>query len=296
MLVVKHLRVRSLDLDYNYVSWQVEDTLEDLYDYAFTVQRSESPMGPWDVLGTALQDAFRFIDRAVPRFHTQRVLHYRIGVKNIRTGEEAFSRVIYTHPEEDLIALEARRQAALVLQEFSGRKCWLLPVRTFGTRCSSCWDNTLKKRTRSGCLECYDTGFLGGYLAPIQLFVQIDPETTPQRQYTRAVQVIQPSDTTARCADITSIKDRDILVEGENRRWRVVKAGATEHVRSPVHIEMQLHEIPQGDIEYKYPLVTPEELSSLTFSPVRNYSNPHNSSNLDASFSEEVFALYQRKP
>ncbi len=296
MLQPKYVRIRSLDIDYNEVSWQIAETSEDIFDYVFTVQRSESPMGPWETLGASLTDQYRFIDRGVPQFHTMRVLHYRVGVKHIPTGAEVFSEPIDTQPEEDLIAREARRQAAIVLQEFAGRKCWLLPRRTFGQRCSSCWDYRLHKQTRSGCLECYDTGFLRGYLAPIQLWVQIFPENVPPPQYPREVQVIQPADTSARCADLTFIKQNDVIIEGENRRWRVIKADQTEHVRSPIHIEMQLHEIPHGDIEYAYKLEITEELRKFTFSPVRNYSNPHNSTNLDDLFSNEVFELFQRKP
>ena len=44
-LAVKDLKVRSLDIDFNEVSWTLADTVEDVLDYAFQVLRSESPSG-----------------------------------------------------------------------------------------------------------------------------------------------------------------------------------------------------------------------------------------------------------
>ena len=52
-----------------------------------------------------------------------------------------------------------------MLSEFAGRRCIVLPVRTFGQRCG-CFNATLNKRTRSGCPTCFDTGFIRGYMYP----------------------------------------------------------------------------------------------------------------------------------
>ena len=57
-LVFNNLLVRSFSLDFLEVMWEIEDTSLDPHDYNMYVVRSESPMGPWDVMaGPPLETA-----------------------------------------------------------------------------------------------------------------------------------------------------------------------------------------------------------------------------------------------
>lgn len=294
-IVVQEFRVRSLDIDYNELTWELADTSEDVLDYTFQVQRSESPSGPFDNLSVAFKDKYSYIDNTLRSGHRWRKYYYQLLVTNVPSGSQqtfggADGLSVTNVPDPDLIALELRRHMQLLFREFAGRRCWVLPARTFGQRCS-CWNPTLRKRTRSGCQLCYDTGFVRGYLHPIESWVQMDP--SPKSEQNTNVGAQQQVNTTARLAYYPPLKPRDVLVEPENRRWRVVQVNQTEQGRAAVHQEVQLHEVPPKDIEFAIPLNLQEALADLWLNPSRNYSNPQN---LESFLDNEIPGIYSLYP
>jgi len=291
---VRNLKVRSLDLDMFEVSWEVADTTLDILDYTFQVLRSESPAGPFDDASVPFQDRYVFVDNVTYVGDRWRFLHYVIRVTHVPSGKVQDFGPITHEPEPDLIALELRRHMQLLLHEFSGRRCWVLPVRTFGQRCPACWDNRLYKRIKSQCVTCFDTGFARGYMHPIETWIQIDPSAKSE-QVTN-VGSMQQSNTTARLGYYPPLKPRDLIVEPENRRWRVNAVSMTEHVRAPVHQEVQIHEVPQRDIEFSIPLVLDQALRDVFFSPPRNFSNPQNTSEIEDVEWNAVLDLFARGP
>lgn len=286
MIAITQLKVRSLDVDFTELSWKIDDTTEDVLDYELQVLRSEAPAGPWDAVSEKFSDKYLFYDRFTRPFHNWRSLFYSIVVTHKQTGETKTFGPQQQQAEPDLIANELRRHMQLLLREFTGRRCWLLPRRTFGQRCPSCWNKTLQKQTRSGCKTCFDTGFARGFLHPVEVFAQID--TGSPAVDTRNA----PGGNTARLVDIGGVKPRDILVEAENKRWRVVAVNQTEQSRSPIHLEVQLQEIPESDVEYAIPLVLDQALKDMWISPVRNFSNPQNLESYGESADDAFFGLF----
>lgn len=289
MLQVKDLKVRSLDLDFHELSWALADTTEDVLDYSFQVLRSESASGPFDVLTPPFLDRYLFVDNAIQTGHRWRKYFYLLRVEHLQSGDKKDFGPVSKEPDPDLLAMELRRHMMLLFREFAGRRCWVLPVRTFGQRCD-CWNATLQQRRRSGCVACYDTSFVRGYLSPIETWMQIDP--SPKSEQTTNTGPQQQSNTTARTPYFPEIKPRDVIVEGENRRWRVVQVSQTEQVRAAVHQELQLHEIPPKDVEFAIPLKMEEALRDLWLSPARNFNNPHNLEAFDKEEIPRIFSLY----
>lgn len=286
MIKITDLKVRSLDVDFNELSWKIENTGEDVLDYNLQVIRSESMAGPWDVLSEPFSDKYLFYDRFNKPFHNWRALFYSVRVTHKQTGEQKEYGPVQQQAEPDLVTRELRRHINLLLREFAGRRCWILPLRTFGQRCPSCWHDRLQKRTKSGCRTCFDTGFARGYMHPIEVFAQID-SSPPTVDAPNA-----PGRVTGRVVDIGNIKPRDILIEGENIRWRVVAVNQTELARAPVHQELQLQEIPASDIEYAIPLNLDMALKDMWLTPARNYTNPHNLQSFEDEEIPKVFGLY----
>lgn len=291
MLEVVRTRVRSLTLDNYVVSWEIQDTAEDVADYTFEVQRSEAQAGPWDTLSKPFRDRYRFTDTQMPAANPHRTFFYRLRIVHVPTGAESFSVPADAQPEADLITLEARRHMGLLLREFAGRRCWVYQRRTFGFRCPSCFSKILSKVTSSGCLTCYSTGYVRGYTAPIETWIQIDPGQNATKQSLN-IGAIAQNNTTARLVDVDGLKPQDVIIEPENRRWRVISVGQTEHVRSPVHFELVLHEIPKGDIEYDIPVPLADDLQDLALSPARNYTNPQNLENFQDEEIPSILSLY----
>jgi hypothetical protein len=295
-LTFKNVKVRSFSLDFIEVTWEIEDTELDPHDFVCFVLRSESPMGPWDIIGGPFEDKYLFIDNRIDKLHRWRTLHYKIrSIRKSDPTDVAESEAASQTAEPDLIAEEIQRLERLLWQEFAGRRCFIFPARTFGQRCGNCYDGPDKgkgftsQRRRSGCLTCYDTGYVGGYLDPIETFMQIDP-TTSNIQLTQIVER-HPEDATARLPNFPLVKPRDLIVEAENKRWRVVRVTPTERLRSVVHQELVLHAIPLGDIEYKIPIRI-EDLRNFEPSPMRNFVNPHSLENFEAAALHHVRYIY----
>lgn len=288
-LQVQDLKVRSLDLDFHEISWRLEDTSEDVLDYSFQILRSEAAAGPFELISKPFLDRYLFVDNILQVANRWRKYFYILRIEHLPSSDTKDFGPVSKDPEADLLALELRRHMMLLFREFAGRRCWVLPIRTFGERCE-CWNSTLQQRRRSGCALCYDTGFARGFLSPIETWMQVDPSAKTEQ--TANTGPMQQSNTTARVAYFPPLKPRDVIVEPENRRWRVVQVNQTEQGRAAVHQELQLHEIPPRDIEFKIPLKMNEALRDLWLSPSRNFSNPHNLEAFDREEIPRVFSLY----
>lgn len=287
---LKNLRVTSLDVDFHEVSWAVDSLYEDVLDYRFQVLRSESPEGPYDVLTEPFEDRYSFIDNILHIAHSWRTYFYKIRIIEKATGYHEDTGPVAHLPEPDIITNEVRRHIRLLMREFAGRRCVVLPLRTFGQRCPECWVPSLKKRNKSGCLTCYDTGFVRGYLHPIETFIQVDPSTKSKQPMT--VGTTQQQNTTIRLGYYPPVKPDDIIVELENIRWRVHTVTQTEHSRAAVHQEVTVHRINEKDIEYAIPVHFQDALPNLYVTPARNFTNPQNLETVTGQEVADIFALY----
>ena len=274
MIKVTKFITRTFDLDHVDLYWEIED-ITDVNDvitaYDFYMLRSESPEGPFDTIAGPFNDQYHFRDAEPNLLHKWRKLFYKLRVVHKPTSEEEFFGSTGLFSEPDLIALEIQRQEDILFREHAGKRCFLFPIRTFGARCF-CWDANLGRRTRSKCPTCYDVGFLGGFLSPIECWVQIDPN--PDSPSLTAMQgESQPKNTSARLIAYPPFKPKDILVESTNKRWRVVTANRTERLRAAVHQELTLHAVVPGDIEFSLP-INLADLETQQFSAERNFTNP----------------------
>ncbi len=270
MIQVTKIYARSFDLDHTDVFWEVASYDGNPRQFEFVILRSESSMGPWEQLTPPFFDGYWFRDSTAPKMHKWRKFYYLLRIRDVLKNETAEFGPTSQDGEPDLIAMEILRQEDVLFREHIGRLCWVFPVRTFGAYCV-CYDRVTHRRTKANCLNCYDTGFLGGYLSPIACYVQFDPSgnqtvPTPYREK-------QDNRTTARLISFPSLKPKDILVEAENARWRVESVTTTQRLRTSVHQELVLKEVDLGDVEYKLP-INISDLRSLEISAERNFTNP----------------------
>lgn len=272
-LSIEDIKVRSLDVDYNEVSWTLKPHAQDIFDYTFQVLRSEASAGPFDPISAEMDDQFFFIDNTIRKGDDYRQNNYIVRIRNKQTDETKDFGPADTGADPDLIASELRKHMNLLFREFIGRRCWVLPARTFGQRCG-CWNPTLQKRTQSHCLTCYDTGFVRGYMTPIESWMSIDPDNKSEQNTN--VGPSQQSNTTARMGFFPPVKPRDLIVEAENQRWRVVQVTGPEQLRAQVHQEIEIHKIPSSDIEYKIKFDIGGTLRNMWLAPARNFTNPSN--------------------
>lgn len=294
MINVTKINVKSFDLDHLDIYWEISPVKgptsdavpHQIYDYQFYVLRSESSMGSTVTIAGPLRDTYYIRDVQISLRNTWSQFYYSIKVVHVPSGEEKiFGPTASNAPEPDLIALEIRRQEDVLFREFIGRKCWIFPKRTFGPSCT-CYDPVMRKRTRSSHAVCFDTGWLGGFYNPIEVFIQIDPY--PKATQDLSLGSFQDNDTSARMINFPPVSPGDVLVESENKRWRVMSVSSTERLRAIVRQELRIHEIPKGEVEYDLPiLVDTKTLVSASESNFRNDANIERDGEYD-----DIFAVY----
>lgn len=293
-LKIERFRVRSLDVAQMEVTWETDNFLNDVLDYTFQVLRSESGEGPYEPITQEFEDRYIFVDRRVPTAYRYRQFWYKLRVKQKSTGDTVDFGPESQAAEPDLIAMTIRRLEQTGLTQVFGRMCWLFPRRTFGTRCRNCWDPQLSAKKRANCVQCYDTGFLRGYLNPIEVWVQIDP--VAKAVQLQQIQKDQQQITSARMTFYPVVKVGDVLTELENQRWRVVGVTQSERLRAPIKQELSLRAIMPTDIEYKLPLNLQVPLKDVQVSPGRMFTNPQNFDNAVDEQTPNVFAYYPTVP
>ncbi len=279
MIVVRDLKVVSFSQDFLDLSWTIEDTIENVLDFDFFIQRSEGEEGPFDTVGGPLVDEFnfRFRDARAPKYWRGRQHIYRIEIINRLTKETEDSSTAQSLPAADLVTQEIRRLEFVRFKEFAARKIFAFPRRTFGQRCGSCWDPIKKRKRRANCAECFDTGFARGYLRPIQTFMQIEPNFGQAGQSERLTDLgkTQHNLITARAPVVPFYKAGDMVIEAEGTRWKVVGVVSYQHLRSPVAQQLTMIQIPENDMEFRIPI---EGIDPIVFEPTasRAFTNPQN--------------------
>lgn len=272
MIKVRNERVLSFGLDYLDVLWEIEPTTEDIQEYQFFVERSEAEAGPWLQIAGPLVDQYGFRDNAVPLItNTVRPLFYRIRVEQPHTGKVSYSPQFDQEGRISLLAQEMVRLERVLFEEFIGVRCWIFPRRTFGQHCPNCFDVVLDKVIDEQCVTCWGTGYSGGYHYPVSFWAQIDPPEITDQVFTedhrRTLQY------QLRCGPTPAIRPLDLVIDYQNRRYRVVSVSGTSRLGVSIRQEVRLVQIQRGSIEDKIPLKIDTE--TLKPFPEREFSNSH---------------------
>ena len=290
MLYVINEKVLSFSLDYLDITWEIKATTEDVQDYTFYVERSESEAGPWDNISGGLIDSFIFRDANIPSLSTTRTLFYRIKVEHNVTKDVGYSKIVDRAGHPDAYASEIIRLENVMFSELVGVRAWVFPIKTFGQRCPDCWDDVLQKRTSDSCKTCWRTGFSGGYHYPIQVWCQVDspPEETeyvsPMKDDHRQVNYIN-----VRMGPSPDVKPLDLIIDHLNRRLRVFSVGGTSRFGVTVRQELKCVQIQKGSIEDAIPLAVPTNTDLV---PKRNFKLSTSESNPDFS---DILGIYRYK-
>lgn len=294
-LVLRNLKVRSLDVESKELTWEIGDSQAEPLDYTFEVLRSESPGGPFEVISPPFTDRYIFVDRRLQAGDKYVTYWYKLKATKKVSGESFESELASQTPEPDLIAQYIRRMEMTYFTQIVGRACWLFKRRVFGPRCTSCWNPTLGKRTVDRCLDCFGTGMLRGYHNPIEVFVQIDPGQKTVQQVPQ--QIAQFVSTSARLSFYPNVSPGDVVVEAENKRWRVQTVQQSERLRAPIKQELTLKQLEEKDIEYRLPINLEVALRDIQPSPVRMFENASDiNSTIDNRHSQAIegFMTYPR--
>jgi hypothetical protein len=270
VIAFKDLRVVTFSIEYNDLFWEIQNTREDVQEYDFFVERSESEGGPWVAITPALVDRYYMRDNSAPLYSANRTLFYRVRAFHRFSGRELFSDISSRQGKLPLDGLEMVRLENMVFREHVGVTCWLFPKRTFGQRCPQCWDNALGKCTDDRCPTCFSTGFSGGYHFPIRFYGQLDVSDRSEQSTTSTHLETQYS--TIRLGPFPDAKANDMIVDNTNWRWRVMSVGNTSRLGVPIRQQLSVVRVKPGSIEDLVPLNI--DLENEVLVPAREFTNP----------------------
>ena len=242
--------------DYMYIQWTVED--KDSTLRSVDILRSQSPEGPFQVLDTLGPTEYSFRDSECNLLGINRAYWYMVRVK----GEASDSTFALSDPKTTeysltghraQLARKSRRDLKIQLERLNGVPIIILKRRTFGPRCTACFNELTNDVMYSHCNTCYGTSYEGGYHDPIYIHGKLDPISLQESIGTSGPNEMAVTGLTI--ADFPNVALNDIVIEVKtNRRFRVMRKISSESSRVVVHQDLQVSEISKSGIEYSIPV------------------------------------------
>jgi hypothetical protein len=247
MIKINEFKVIMVEVEALRLYWTIEPTTEDINEYDFSVLRSGSENGPWQLIASGLQ--FQYIDNEANNYTNDRIYWYSIRVTHKQTGKYQDYGPQYNSFQTDPVGLELIRKKNVYLKTQTGLPVFLFKKKTFGQYCPNCFDQIKQRVTKTNCEVCFGTGFSGGYWKPIELYVNraIPDSITKTIGFNKAAGTIVVE---ASSHPIISTGDF-ILYPQVGIRYRVVSITAHTRMGDIISQYVNLTEINRSDVEYR---------------------------------------------
>lgn len=256
--------VQCFDDRYLTVSWELTSLPSDKA-ISFDLYRSESPEGDFEKIATDIPiSRNHYHDSEVNMANKWRTTYYKMMYKE--DGEDSVeSETVHIENPLDAEALDIVRRQNLVLQLKAGRAGFFLIERTWGPRCTRCYNTTSGRNMDPDCPECFGTKYIGGYFEPIFAYVSQSGLGSRKTQITPLME-LQQGMRQFWTSNYPILKPRDIFVDNMNRRWRLRHTYLTEKLGAYMRQIYAAEELPKGNKIYDV-----EVPNLYTFTPVRDY-------------------------
>ena len=176
---------------------------------------------------------------------------------------------VFLEAMPDLQALESIRRFDYVLRHFTGRRVLFMHRRTTGTRCTACWDHLKRRRTKSDCSTCYDTGIAGGYYSPQETFAAKAPEKVVTSF--NSLMEMDTNDIVMFMSARPRVFPRDLII-ADDRRFRVIGVQRSEKLWALTRQTVHLRELSKDQVEYRI-AISGWSKDNFTASPPKQYIN-----------------------
>jgi hypothetical protein len=244
-----------------FIQWEVRGgTSAD--GYTFTISRSGSPGGPWQVLATDLEDVFLYVDSDFPANNDEttpnlmslrRPIYYKVQVTHPDDGTAETTAPIEGGLDRRRHAMvkKLRRDATLKIRKGTGTEVAILKRKWWGVPCTCRSQSGIV--TRAHCDLCKGTGVQTGYWDPVYTF--------GKRTVTSVQQQLAPSGTVetnrilVTIPHIPFVEPQDIIVfMRDAKRYIAENVMITEIHVVGVHQEIQVSELAKSSREYSIPV------------------------------------------
>ena len=246
----------------NFLQWDLITPTEP-GSYLFDIFRSGSPSGPWDSLQLGAVDKFNYLDqmpqtetpdnRAINQTSLGRQIYYKIVAIPPSGRDHQVEAISPVEPYLNYVQRMLRRkliyEEALALRKLNGVPVAVLKRMRWGPRCPKCYDKASNQIVRGNCSNCYGTGFVPGYFAPVLTYARrgttpLNAQVTPQGKTDTVM-------TQVTLLNIPKVMDDDVLVFlRDNSRFVVKQMISTELQTVAVHQKLVVSELARSSIEY----------------------------------------------
>jgi hypothetical protein len=252
----RHVQVYRLSPGCAAVRWVMHPHSWPESDLAFAVFRANSPEGPFEHVGNVDDGSFQFADWAAQGINISRNFYYRVRVasKSGKGYRDSWS----ANPGHDLdpIGEEMIRKKMVFITVKSGVAGAVLLKKSWGARCSRCFNRERMAAEDASCPECYGTGFTGGYLPPILVPTLFNP---PKSAIVEAGIKYETWSVYVELANYPFLSPDDIWVDRQsNIRYKVENVGIAAHRGAIVSQVAQLNRCDENDAVYDISIPAPQ--------------------------------------
>lgn len=240
-----------------YLQWIIRNPNQST-GYLFSIYRSGSSSGPWEIVAANLNDTYYFVDE---NFNAP---NDRSNADLLSLRRTVYYKVVVVHPTDGTaeqiknveagldrrragIVRKLRRDAAVMLRKGSGTEVAILKRRWWGEPCT-CRSMT-GVTTRAHHEPCNGTGIVYGYWNPVYGFATRSSE--PVRIGTSEKGNEESHGISVLMLDIPEVERYDVLVfMRDNKRYIIDEVTATEIHTVSVHQELRVSELARSSREY----------------------------------------------
>jgi len=239
------------------IKWELEPSAQNLNNIRFFVDRGESPEEMQQLQATSdgirASQLLEFSDYTANLLDLNKVYYYRVRAVEFigTTPVQTFSSETVTWDGDlDLVGLYVVEEHLFLHRWVSGVPSMIFKRRRDGQYCPECWDEVLKRVTKSSCTTCYGTGKLGGFYPPHEAWMNFEPDP-------KVVQVTewgqrQSSQTDIQFTNYPLLTDGDLIVElKSNRYWKVSMVRYPEKNRTIMLQIARVDAVNPSDVEYR---------------------------------------------
>lgn len=252
MIKILDLKLTQVSPSFITLTWFLESTAENLSDYHVDIYKSElssASIADYDVVvsGISAQNYNTYDDYSI-RGLTNKFATYTYFIRVVHNITDAFtsSKPTTVNVESDNDVRYIIKHRELVLNRLSGAWFNLLKRKTYGTFCTSCYDETLQRNTNSKCPVCFDTGYVGGYYLPFKFRAQMN--NNPPRQILTTYGDWQDNDAIITMSNSPVLSPGDVIVDRYSNRWAVLTIKTTNKALFLLSQQAQVRQIELDNI------------------------------------------------
>lgn len=249
------------------VKWKIKKTTQDLSNVFFDVYRGESPTEMVKVNTHKLESnqIYEYTDDTVILRSINKNYYYKVVAVDYFNGtpvQNFESQTTTWQGKLDLVGLYIVEEHLFAFRYLYGTPGMLFKKKSEGVRCNVCWDNVIKRITKSNCTSCFGTGFTGGYYKSSSHWMNFSPDPTSAQVTEFGVR--EPSQNDVQFVNYPLLQMGDIILEVEPFRfWRVIGVSGAEKNRNTLLQVARLDEINKADIEQQVQVNSVERMKLL---------------------------------